>query len=389
MPETDALSLLDAARRLAPRIRACADEIEATRELPRPLFEALADAGLFHMVLPRSLGCTEIDLPTYIQVIEEIGKADASTAWVVNQGATFASYAARMPPALSRLIWIDTPRGVVSNTPSPTSQAVAVEGGYRVSGEQGFSTGCKHASWIAAHAQVIENGKPRQLPDGQPDARYLFIPVEEVELLDTWRVRGLRGTSTHHFAVRDVYVPEARTVLSAAAPLLETGPLYQFPRTLMFASGDAAAALEVARTAMTAFIELAGAKEPRAVQGLLRDQPMVQADVGLAEAKLRSGHALLTETVRDVWSGVCSSGTISLDQRAAMRLATTHAMRLAIEVVDAVYNAAGATAVYDGQPIQRAFQDIHVLSQHIQARRAHYEMLGQHLLGLSVEGGRF
>lgn len=389
MPETDALSLLDAARRLAPRIRAYADEIEATRELPRPLFEALADAGLFHMVLPRSLGCTEIDLPTYIQVIEEIGKADASTAWVVNQGATFASYAARMPPELSRLIWIDTPRGVVSNTPSPTAQAVAVKGGYRVSGEQGFSTGCKHAAWIAAHAQVIENGEPRKLPDGQPDARYLFVPVDEVELLDTWHVRGLRGTSTHHFAVRDVYVPEARTVLSAAAPLLETGPLYQFPRTLMFASGDAAAALGVARTAMTAFIELAGAKEPRAAQGLLRDQPMVQADVGLAEAKLRSGHALLTETVRDVWSGVCSSGTISLDQRAAMRLATTHAMRLAIEVVDAVYNAAGATAVYDGQPIQRAFQDIHVLSQHIQARRAHYEMLGQHLLGLSVEGGRF
>lgn len=388
MYETDAQSLLDAARQIAPQIRACADEIEANRELPRPLFEALADAGLFHMVLPRSLGCAEIDLPTYIQVIEEIGKADASTAWVVNQGATFATYSSRMPGDLSRMIWIDTPRGVVSNTPSPSAQAVAVEGGYRVTGEQGFSTGCKHASWIAAHAQVIENGEPRKLADGQPDTRYLFVPVDEVELLDTWHVRGLRGTSTHHFAVRDVYVPEERTVLSAAAPLLETGPLYQFPRTLLFASGDAAASLGVARTAMTAFNELAGAKEPRAVHGLLRDQAMVQADVGLAEAKLRSGHALLTETVRDVWSEVCSTGTISLDQRVAMRLATTHTMRLAIEVVDAVYNAGGATSVYDGQPIQRAFQDIHVLSQHIQARRSHYVMLGRHQLGLSVDDGR-
>ncbi len=388
MSETEVPSPLDAVRQIAPRIRACADEIEATRELPRALFEALADAGLFHLALPRSLGCPEIDLPTYIQVIEEIGKVDGSSAWVVNQGAIFATYASCMPRDLARLLWIDTPRGVVSNTPSPTAQAVVVEGGYRVTGKQGFSTGCKHASWVATRAQVIENGEPKQLPDGQPETRYLFVPVADAELLDTWHVRGLRGTGTHHFAVCDFYVPKERTVLSRAAPLLETGTLYQFPRTLLFASGDAAVALGVARAALTAFIELAGAKAPRAVRGLLRDQPMVQADIGLADAQLRSGRALLTETVRNAWSEASTTGTISLDQRAAMRIAATHTIRLAIEVVDAVYNAAGATSVYDGQLLQRAFQDIHVISQHIQARRAHYELLGRHWLGLPIEDGR-
>ncbi|MCZ6871962.1 MAG: acyl-CoA dehydrogenase family protein [bacterium] len=388
MSETEVLSPLDAARQIAPQIRACADDIEATRELPRALFEALADAGLFHLALPRSLGCPEIDLPTYIQVIEEIAKADGSTAWVVNQGSIFATYASRMPHDLARLLWIDTPRGVVSNTPSPSAQAVVVEGGYRVTGEQGFSTGCKHAAWVAAHAQITENGQPRLLPEGQPETRYLFVPVADAELLDTWQVRGLRGTGTHHFAVRDVYVPKERTVLSATAPLLETGTLYQFPRTLLFASGDAAVALGVAHAALSAFIELAGAKAPRAVRGLLRDQPIVQADIGLADAQLRSGRALLTETVRNAWSEMSSTGTISLDQRAAMRIAATHTIRLAIEVVDAVYNAAGATAIYDGHPIQRAFQDIHVISQHIQARRTHYEMIGRYRLGLSIDDGR-
>src|SRR5215467_1242388 len=116
MPGTEVRSPLDVARKLAPQIRACADEIEATRELPRPLFEALADAGLFHLALPRTLGCSELDLPTYVQVIEELGKADASTAWAINQGAVFATYAARMPSEVARDIWIDTPRGVVSNT---------------------------------------------------------------------------------------------------------------------------------------------------------------------------------------------------------------------------------------------------------------------------------
>ena len=149
MTGTETRSLLDAARELAPKIRAAADEIEAERELPRALFEALADAGFYHMAVPRSLGGAELDLPTYIQVLEELGKADASTAWTINQGAIYATYAARMPKDIARAIWIDTPRSVVSNTPAPTAKAVVVPGGYRVTGRQGFSTGCRHAAWVA------------------------------------------------------------------------------------------------------------------------------------------------------------------------------------------------------------------------------------------------
>jgi indole-3-acetate monooxygenase len=389
MPGTKTPSLLDVARTLAPQIQSYADEIEAERELPRPLFEALADAGMFHMALPRALGCPEIDLPTYIQVIEELGKADASTAWVINQGGIFATYASRMPHDVARAIWIDTPRSVVSNTPAATAQAVVVPGGYRVTGRQGFSTGCRHASWVAAHAQVIEDGNPRRLDNGQPETRYLFVPVAEAERLDTWHVRGMRGTGTHHFAVHDVYVPAELSVLSAGAPLIETGPLYQIPRTLVFASGDASVALGVARAALATFYELAGAKTPRAMRGLLRDQPMVQADIGHAEAHLRAGRAFLTEAVRDLWDAVSTTGSMSLDQRAALRIAATHAMWLAVQVVDAVYNAAGASSVYEGHPLQRAFQDIHVISQHLQARRAHYELVGRHWLGLEIDDARF
>lgn len=387
MTVTDAPSPLDAARKLAPQIRSCADEIDAERELPRPLFEALADAGLFRLALPRALGGAELDLPTYIEVIEEIGKADASTGWVVNQCAVFATYAARMPRDVARTIWIDTPRSVVSNTPAPTARAVVVPGGYRVTGRQGFSTGCRHASWLAAHAQVIENDRIRM--DGkEPEARYLFVPRAEAELLDTWKVRGMRGTGTHHFAVNDVFVPAERSVLSATAPLVESGPLYRIPRTLVFASGDASVALGMARTCLTTFHELAGAKTPRAMQALLRDQSMVQADVGRAEANLRSGHAFLTEAVRDIWSTVTSAGTISLDQRANLRLATTHAIRLAVQVVDSCYNAAGATAVYEGHLIQRHFQDVHVISQHLQSRLSHYELIGRYWLGLPIDETR-
>ncbi|MDO8478348.1 MAG: acyl-CoA dehydrogenase family protein [Candidatus Rokubacteria bacterium] len=380
-------SPLDTARKLAPQIRSAADEIDAARELPRPLFEALADAGLFHLAVPRAIGGGECDFPTYVEVIEEIGKADASTGWAVNQGAIFGTYAARMPRAVARAIWIDTPRSVVANTPAATAKAVVVPGGYRVTGRQGFSTGCRHAAWVAAHAQVVENGQVR-LENGQPEARYFFVPVAEAELLDTWHVRGMRGTGTHHFAVTDVFVPAERTVLSATAPLLEEGPLYKIPRTLAFASGDAAVALGMARACLDTFVELAGAKTPRAMQALLRDQSMVQVGVGQAEAALRSGRAFLMETVRDIWDEA-TAGTVGLERRAILRLATTHGIRLAAQVIDTVYNAAGATAAYEGHLIQRHFQDIHVITQHLQGRMAHYELVGRHWLGLPVDQERF
>ncbi len=384
--DTDGRSPLDAARKLVPQIRAAADEIDARRELPRPLFEAMADAGLFHMAVPRVIGGGELDLPTYVQVIEEVGKADASTGWCLNQGAIFGTYAARMPRAVARTIWIDVPRAVVANTPAATAKAIVVPGGYRVTGRQGFSTGCRHAAWVAAHAQIIENGRVRR--EGElPEARYMFVPVAEAELLDTWHTRGMRGTGTHHFAVNDVFVPTDRTVLSQTAPLIEDAPLYRIPRTLLFASGDAAVAFGMARTCLETFGELAGAKTPRAMQALLRDQSMVQMTVGQAEAALRSGRAFLFEAVREIWTASVNSA-ITLDHRANMRLATTHGIRLAAQIIDSLYNLAGATAAYEDHLLQRHFQDIHVITQHLQGRLTHYELIGRYALGLKIDEAR-
>src|SRR2546422_785233 len=300
-------SPVDAAGKLVPLIRSCADQIDAARELPRSLFEALADAGMFHLAFPRSLGGAELDLPTYVEVIEEIGKADASTGWIVNQNSIFATYAARMPRDVARAIWVDTPRAVVANTPAPTAKAVVV--------------------------------------------------------------------------------PAERSVHPASAPLVEPGPLYRIPRTLLFASGDAAVSLGLARTCLATFAELAGAKTPRAMQAMLRDQSIVQSAVGHAEANLRSARAFLFEAVREIWAAA-TAGAVSLDHRAAMRLAATHSIRLAAQIVDTAYNAAGATAIYEDHPLQRHFQDVHVITQHLQGRLSHYELVGRHWLGLSVDETR-
>jgi alkylation response protein AidB-like acyl-CoA dehydrogenase len=386
--DAEVRSTVELARELAPLIRASADETDRERALPRALFETLYDAGFWRMLMPRSLGGRELDLPTYVKTIEELGKADASTAWAINQGTVWATYSARMPHEVARRIWIETPRAVVSNTPAPTSTATVVDGGFRVSGKGGFSTGSPHASWYAANGRVVENGQVRLLPSGAPETRYLLVPAAEGKLLDTWKVRGMRGTGTHHFEVKDVFVPTERSVLVGDPPFYEPGPLYRIPRTLQFASGDAAVALGTARAALDTFVELAGGKTPRSMPDLLKNQSAVQSEVGQALADLESARALLYQAVGEVWQGVCANGEPTLDQRAALRLATTHGIRQGAKVVDRLYNLAGATAIYESHLLHRQFQDVHVMTQHTQGRPAHYELVGRHALGLEIEQTR-
>ena len=116
-PQPSTSCPLEAARKLAPLIRESANDIETSRELPRKVFEGIADAGLFLTCVPKALGGLEVDFPLQVQIAEELGKADASTAWAVNQGATFATFSTYMQPEVARAIWTDTPRSVVSNTP--------------------------------------------------------------------------------------------------------------------------------------------------------------------------------------------------------------------------------------------------------------------------------
>jgi alkylation response protein AidB-like acyl-CoA dehydrogenase len=109
--------------------------------------------------------------------------------------------------------------------------------------------------------------------------------------------------------------------------------------------------------------------------------PMVHYELGQAEALLRAARSLLFETVRETWESLSATNVLTMDQRAALRTATTFALRQSATVVDTAYNLAGASAVLTSHPIQRQFQDIHVITQHVQSRQAHYELIGRYLLG--------
>lgn len=374
---------LRAAHELAPRIRAAQDQIDAQRELPPALAAQIADAGLFRMLVPRSIGGAELDFPTYLRAVQVVAAADGSTGWCVNQAAVFATRAAFVPKDVALEIWGE-PRAVVANGPPPGGEAVPFERGYRLSGRWTFSSGCRHATWLAGIARVHEDGRARRNPDGTPDVRILLLPKREARIIDAWDVRGLRGTGSHHFTVQDLFVPTERAH-SIWDPALESGPLYVIPMNLLFSCGFAAVALGVARSALDSVLELCGSKRPRSVRSILRDQPVVQRQVGEAETVWASARAFLHESAREIWEHVCDRHEISMKQRIRLRMASTHAIRLAARAVDMAYEVAGSDAIFESQPLQRRFQDIHVITQHVQGRGAHYESIGRFLLGLEPD----
>ena len=385
-----AADYVERVRELGPKLDVAADEIERRRELPEPIVDALVERGLFRLLLPRSFGGAELPPPAYVEVIEEVAKHDASTAWCLGQATGCTMTSALLDPEVAREIF-GGERGIVAWGPPGPAEARTVPGGYRLTGTWSFASGSHHATWLGAHVAILgEDGTPRLRPDGGPVVRTLLFPKASAEFTDIWNVIGLRGTGSDSYTVTDLFVPEKYTVLREAEPKpLQPGLLYAFSSSNIYSSGFAGVALGIARSSLDAFVELARDKIPRGARNTLRDDNVVQSQVAQSEARLRAARAFLLGSLRQIWGEIAQSKRLTLEHNTTIRLASTWAIHQAREVVDTVYHAAGATAIFEGNPFERRFRDIHTVIQQYQGRQAHFESVGQALLSLQPESAMF
>ncbi len=367
-------SPLARARDVAALVGTEAAAIEAGRALTAPVLDALHDAGLFRTLLPRSLGGEELPPAEHVQVIEAIARADASTAWCLNQAAGCSMAAAYLAPDAAALVWGD-PRAALAWGVGPGSTADAVPGGYLVTGAWRFASGSRHAGWLGGHCQLRQ-------PDGGLVERTMLFPREAAAITDIWQVMGLRGTGSDSYAVAGLFVPDALSARrDTDAERREAGPLYRFSTTHLYAAGFGAVSLGIARAMLDAFVALAREKTPALTARALRDNSVVQHEVALAEARLRSARALLLQTLHEAWNGVLAEGSLSLEHRMAIRLASTYATHQAQGVVQVCWQQAGASAIFEGGAFERRFRDMHAVTQQVQARSAHFETVGEFMLG--------
>ena len=372
--------LIDQAHDLASTVTPAVSRIDSERRIPEDVIRPIIEAGFFRLLLPRSLGGSELAHPDFLKIVRIFAEADASVGWCINQNNVFSTNAVRVSRSVAEEIW-GNPKTVVTNgPPRPGTKAVKTNDGYRLTGIWDFSSGISHATWVAALTPVHE-------PNGTltKEMRIFLIPKSKVEIIDQWFVGGLRGTASLSFKTEDLFVPTERSY-GQEEPSSEPGPLYVIHTTPMFASGFATVALGVARTALNFAIDLTKRKTIQGATELLSADTTTHRMIGEVEASWNAARTFLDEATSNMWQTVTETHQLPNAERIQVRLAGTHAIRTSADVVNSAYTICGSTAIFDSNTIQRCFQDAHAIRQQIQGRPNHYDTAGQFYLGLEPKG---
>jgi alkylation response protein AidB-like acyl-CoA dehydrogenase len=378
------MDVLAAAERIAPTLRARADEIEHARRLPADLAQKFAQAGFFRMVVPRDIGGLELPPDILMGTIEAVARADASSGWCVMIGATSGMSAAYLEPTVAREIYGD-PLVITGGSNTPTGRAQPESDGYRLSGRWPWVSGGANCRWLKGISVVFEDGKPRLLPNGSPDARMMVFPASQATLIDTWQVSGMNGSGSGDMEVTDIRVPQAFTYSLVTGKPFASGALYQFPAFGLLAMGIGAVALGNARAAIDDLVELAGAKKPQGSRRTLAERSAAQSELAQAEAILRSARAFYYEAIGDAWRKAQQGDAIGTEDRALLRLAATHATRSSADVVRRMFELGGGSVVYASHPLQRRFRDAYTATQHMMIAPPSWELAGRVLMGLPTD----
>ena len=372
------------AQSLLEAVAARAADTESQRRLPADLAAELAQASLFRMLVPQSLGGAEVDVTTLFTSLEQLGRADAATGWCVMIGGTTALISAWLPMEHAREIWFD-PNVITGGVFAPMGRA-AVEGGdYLVSGRWAWGSGSANCSWLLGGAVIMDGGEMLRLPSGAPDHRMMVMRRAEVELIDTWDALGMRGTGSGDLAAKDVRVPQSRSVSFITDTPREAGPLYRFAPFGLLALGIAAVASGNALGALDDLKALAVAKKGQGSSRSLVERGVVQADFAVAQADLDAARALVHAEIATAWDRVVAGDALELSARARLRLAATRLTQVSARVAAKMHELAGGTSVYASHPLNRRFRDAHVATQHVMVAPPTLELAGRVLLGLPAD----
>ncbi len=374
------------ARQVAPVARQEALASERAGTLTDPVVRALGEAGLFGIALPADLGGAEQGLEVLLEVWEEVSRADGSAGWCLMSSATASAFAGAYCEAeAARKMFGGGAWVAHAGQYAPRGRGVPIPGGFRVSGEFSFGSGCAYSAWIAAGFVPLDDGQPRLIETGLPDMRVACLPRDEILFRGNWHVAGLQGTGSFDYRVLDKEVPEGATFSLFADRPNTGGALYRcgiFPIT---AAGHAGFALGVGRHALDEIGQLAHRKTRMGAASPVAESPHFQYEFARAEAKLRSARAFVFDAFGDLERTALAGDVPRAEQRALVRTATTWATEVAADVADFAYRFAGTDSLRMPSDLQRAWRDIHAATQHIFVDDKTYLDSAQVFLGIAPE----
>ena len=347
------------------------ERTEAERRVPRESIEALLDADLYRVLMPRRFNGFEHGLDTYVDVAFEIARGCGSTGWVHAITSTYQMLVAMYPLEAQEEVWGANPRAVSAAAFAPAGELTPVEGGYRLSGKWMFCSGIDNCDWIIVGARITAGESAPHAERG-----YALVPKAAFDIEDNWHVVGLAGTGSKNIICADVVVPEHRFLTFADAssgrpPGTHANPssLYTIPMFTVISISLCAAIMGMAQGAYDEFVDGTRARTTRGASitkvAPMAEIPSVQLRVGEARASIAAARALIDKDCRELMSTVASGDELGVDQRARFKGDQAFAARLVTEAVDRLFKGGGGGGLFTQSRMQRYWRDINAGAMHI------------------------
>lgn len=376
--------LAEVARGFEPAICEAEEYLENERRIPLQLANDLYDAGPFRALMPKEVGGLEAHPVEWLQMVEELSRINGSVGWLamLHTGGTFAA-PEKMLELLEQDRWI-----TAGNVGRAAGKAVAVPGGYRVTGKWPFSSGSPEANWLFGRSILYtEDGEQVKSPiDGNPWYLVTYFPRSEVTLHDTWDGLGLRGTGSGHFSVDDVFVPKDMAN--------ERGIFFRHYDRALFrvafnVMAHGAHAIGLAVAAMEEYKKQVhkSANHGSLRQARLGREQMDQFAIGKADALVRAARLFLFDAVEEAYRDAEKHWPIDYELRVRLHQANTFAVHSAKQAADLVFARAGAPATFRGTTMERIYRDLIVASQHNLVTETSLDRVGQYIFTKDLPGG--
>jgi alkylation response protein AidB-like acyl-CoA dehydrogenase len=382
-------TLVGRVRDLEPFIRDQAEVADEQRQLPRPLVDALHDAGLMRMYVPERYGGAGLTPMETLPIVEAVSRIDASVGWAMNIGAGSIYFGSLLDDESEREAVLAEPRGAGAGSGNPTSYRITrAPGGYRATGRSGFATACTFATNVTIGGAVYEGDSdtPIMGPTG-PEVVFGLVPIDQVQIIDTWNATGLRGTGSHDVAVHDVFIPESRTFNLFAARYRADDPYSCVPLLHRFAGTMVGVGLGAAQHAIDAFVETADKKVAGGDFVLVKERAIARIELARAMALVGSARAYALSTMQRVHDLTYGGRPVELGEMAALRLALVTAAAQCAEATDIIRVVSGTTGMNPKSPIERCWRDAHAVQSHTGFGTHNLEKVGMVAFGMEPPGG--
>ena len=375
--------LLAVAKSLRPLIEAEAKPTDDDLTLTQPVLEALAEANLFHLMVPKDLGGLEADSDTVLDVFEELSHQDGSIGWTHMANASATAYSALLDPGLAREMVKGKPGAVFAGQFAPRGSARRSGEGFTVQGSYGFGSGSAHASYVGGGGFVLgDDGAPEILPSGLPAYLCWFAPRDSVDMAGGWDVMGLRGTGSFDYHVPEQQVEEGRTFWLFEAEVRTGGPMYRVGAAGLAGFGHAGWGLGVAQRALDEIEAIASGGRSRMSGGPLMDQQVFQREFGEKALALRSVRLLVHDMFGRTVDRLGQGEPMSKEMQDDLMGSVAYMTQVCQDVVLFAYTAGGSPGLRNPSTLQRCFRDMYTGGQHIFVDRKSYEDIAKGRLGV-------